>query len=93
MMHEMPKNARTYDVLVIGSGGGAVIVDNALYRGLRVAWVDRGPLGCTCLAVGCIPSKILIFPADRVMEIRESQKLGVEAKCHRPDCLKTGWPN
>ncbi|MGD2104944.1 MAG: dihydrolipoyl dehydrogenase [Anaerolineae bacterium] len=71
---------RHYDVIVIGSGSGATIVDNALYRGMRVAWVDRGPLGGTCLNVGCIPSKILIYPANRVVEIREAKKLGVEAR-------------
>jgi dihydrolipoamide dehydrogenase len=30
--------------------------------------------------VGCIPSKILIFPADRLMEIREAEKLGIDAE-------------
>ena len=73
-------DVKTYDVVVIGSGSGGAIVDNALYQGLNVGWIDKGPLGGTCLNVGCIPSKILIFPADRVMEIREAQKLGVEAE-------------
>jgi len=71
---------RRYDLIVIGSGSGATIVDNALYHGMEVAWVDRGPLGGTCLNVGCIPSKILIFPADRVVEIMEAGKLGVDAE-------------
>ena len=71
---------RHYDLIVVGSGSGATIVDNALYQGMQVAWVDKGPLGGTCLNVGCIPSKILIFPADRVMQIREAEKLGVDAE-------------
>ena len=75
----MATQTKAYDVIVVGSGSGATIVENALYQGLSVAWVDRGPLGGTCLNVGCIPSKILIFPADRVMEIREASRLGVEA--------------
>lgn len=78
-------DVKEYDVIVIGSGSGAAIVDNALYQGLRVAWVDRGPLGGTCLVVGCIPSKILIFPADRVMEIEEAKKLGVDARIEQID--------
>ncbi len=73
-------DVKAYDIVVVGSGSGGTIVENALYQGLSVAWVDRGPLGGTCLNVGCIPSKILIFPADRVMEIREARKLGVEAE-------------
>lgn len=56
---------KEYDVIVIGSGAGSIIVDQALAHGLKVALVDRGPLGGTCLNVGCIPSKMLIFPADR----------------------------
>jgi mycothione reductase len=71
---------RDYDVLVIGSGSGATIVDAALDQGLKVAWVDRGPLGGTCLNVGCIPSKMLILPADRIVEIGEAGKLGIRAE-------------
>jgi dihydrolipoamide dehydrogenase len=78
-------NVKAYDVIVIGSGSGGAIVENALYSGLSVSWVDQGPLGGTCANVGCIPSKILIFPADRVMEIREARKLGVEAEIKEID--------
>jgi dihydrolipoamide dehydrogenase len=73
-------DVRDYDVLVIGSGSGATIVDAALAQGLKVAWVDRGPLGGTCLNVGCIPSKMLIFGADRIVEIEEARKLGIRAE-------------
>ncbi len=68
---------KTYDVIVIGSGSGGEIVDAAISHGMKVAWVDKGPLGGTCLNVGCIPSKILIHPADRIMEILEAKKLGI----------------
>ena len=71
---------KEYDVIVIGSGAGAIIVDEALGHNLRVALVDRGPLEGTCLNVGCIPSKMLIVPADRVVEIQEAKKLGIEAE-------------
>ena len=69
---------RKYDVMVIGSGCGLGIVDEALAHGLRVALVDKGPLGGTCPNLGCIPSKMLIFPADRITEIQEARKLGIE---------------
>jgi mycothione reductase len=70
---------KTYDLIVVGSGSGATVADSALYHGWSVAWIDQGPLGGTCLNVGCIPSKVLIFPADRIVEIQEAGKLGVEA--------------
>jgi len=71
---------KTYDVIVIGSGSGGEIVDAAISHGMKVAWVDKGPLGGTCLNVGCIPSKILIHPADRIMEIQDAKKLGITAE-------------
>jgi mycothione reductase len=57
-----------YDVIVMGSGVGMIIVEEVLAQGLKVAMVDRGPLGGTCLNQGCIPSKMLIFAAD-IIEI------------------------
>jgi len=71
---------KTYDVIVVGSGSGGEIVDAAVSHGMTVAWVDKGPLGGTCLNVGCIPSKILIHSADRIMEIQEAKKLGITAE-------------
>jgi mycothione reductase len=71
---------KEYDVVVIGSGAALHIVQNALSHGFSTALIDRGPLGGTCLNVGCIPSKMLIYPGDRVMEIIDSEKLGVTAE-------------
>jgi dihydrolipoamide dehydrogenase len=76
---------KTYDVIVVGSGSGGEIVDAAVSHGMTVAWVDKGPLGGTCLNVGCIPSKILIYPADRIMEILEAKKLGITAEIKNID--------
>ena len=71
---------KTYDVIVIGSGCGMSIVEDSLNLGSTVALVDKGPLGGTCPNLGCIPSKILIFPADRLMELREAKKLGIDVE-------------
>lgn len=76
---------KEHDVIVVGSGSGSYIVEQALSHGQKTALVDKGPLGGTCMNVGCIPSKMLIFSADRVMEIREAQKLGIEAEIKRLD--------
>jgi dihydrolipoamide dehydrogenase len=71
---------KKYDVIVIGSGAGASILQPALSQGLKVALVDKGPLGGTCLNVGCIPSKMLIYPADIVVDIEGAKRLGINAK-------------
>jgi dihydrolipoamide dehydrogenase len=72
---------KKYDAIVIGSGCGAIISDEAVGHGLKVALIDQGPLiGGTCLNWGCIPSKMLIAVADRIMEIQLAKKLGVAAE-------------
>ena len=71
---------KQYDVIVIGSGAGTIIVDEAVTKGLKVALVDKGPLGGTCLNLGCVPSKMLIYAADRIVEIQEAKKLGIVAE-------------
>jgi mycothione reductase len=70
---------RKYDIIIIGSGCGAFVLEEAVAHGLKAALVDRGPLGGTCLNVGCIPSKMLIYPADRIVDIQEARKLGIKA--------------
>ena len=70
---------KEYDIIVIGAGEGLGIAFRAQSAGLRVALIDKGKLGGTCLNVGCIPSKILIHTADVITAIRESGKLGIHA--------------
>ncbi len=74
-----------YDVIVIGAGAGLEIAFKALSAGLKVALVDKGNVGGTCLNVGCVPSKMLIYPADRIREIEEAKKLGIHAKIDHID--------
>jgi len=77
---------KNYDVIVIGSGAGAIISDEAAAQGLKVALIDKGPLvGGTCLNWGCIPSKMLIYTADRIVDIEEAKKLGIEAEVKNID--------
>ena len=76
---------KQYDVIVIGSGAGTIIVDEAVAKGLKVALVDKGPLGGTCLNLGCVPSKMLIYAADRIVEIQEAKKLGIAAEIKSVD--------
>jgi mycothione reductase len=82
---EIGGSMKKYDVIVIGSGCGMNIVEEALAHGLSVALVDKGPLGGTCANLGCIPSKMLIFAADRIAEIQEAKKLGIEAEIKNID--------
>jgi mycothione reductase len=74
-----------FDVLVIGSGSGMLIASTAVGSGLKTAVVENGPMGGTCLNRGCVPSKMLIHPADVVSTIKDAQRLGVNATVNSID--------
>jgi dihydrolipoamide dehydrogenase len=76
---------KEYGLIVIGSGAGMNVVDTALARGLKVAVVEEGPLGGTCLNRGCIPSKVLVHAADAIREAENAGKAGVFLKLDRVD--------
>ena len=60
----------SYDLLVIGAGpGGYVCAIRAAQLGMKVAVVEkRKTLGGTCLNVGCIPSKALLYASEMFEE-------------------------
>ncbi|MGA3059417.1 MAG: dihydrolipoyl dehydrogenase [Candidatus Bathyarchaeia archaeon] len=68
-----------FDVIVIGSGSGMLVASLAVDQGFRVALVENGKMGGTCINVGCVPSKMLIYPTDIIASLKESGKLGVHA--------------
>ena len=74
-----------FDVLVIGSGSGMIVASTAVDQGFKTALVDSGPMGGTCLNRGCVPSKMLIYPADVVTILKEAQRLGVNATVNSVD--------
>src|SRR3989338_5331863 len=76
---------KVYDVIVIGSGGGAKISTPASMIGLKAAIIEEWKAGGTCLNRGCIPSKMLIHPANVVLAIKEAKKFGIEAKYNSVD--------
>ncbi|KAJ3115075.1 hypothetical protein HDU96_001239 [Phlyctochytrium bullatum] len=74
-----------YDILVVGSGAGSKITRPAADLGYKVAVIEKGPLGGTCLNRGCIPSKMLIHPADVMSTIiDEAPKFGIALHSTKP---------
>jgi len=54
-----------YDLLVIGGGSGGVrTARRAAESGARVALCEQSALGGTCVNVGCIPKKLLVFASE-----------------------------
>ena len=66
-----------YDVIIIGSGGGAKIAQALHHLGKRVALIEKDRAGGTCLNRGCTPSKMLIHPAGLVEKIRRLHKFKI----------------
>ena len=65
-----------FDIIIIGSGSGNTILSEA-YEGLDVALIDGGIFGGTCINVGCIPTKMYVYPAEISESARELDRLGV----------------
>ncbi len=74
-----------YDLVVIGSGAGMNVASNAVNAGMRVAVVEHYLMGGTCLNYGCIPSKILIYPADVIRQLNDAAALGVKGSINSVD--------
>src|SRR5271169_2395756 len=69
-----------YDVAIIGGGpaGYTAAIRGAEY-GLKVALIDSSDkLGGTCLKVGCIPTKALLFNAEIWDHLKHAAEYGID---------------
>jgi mycothione reductase len=67
-----------FDLAIIGSGSGNSLVTHD-FDDKHVAVIEGGTFGGTCLNVGCIPSKMLVYAADVVVHVRDAKRYGVDA--------------
>ncbi len=75
----------TFDLIIVGSGSGNAIPEEM--AGLRIALIERGVFGGTCLNVGCIPSKMFVLPADVAESARHGERLGVDSRVDGVDWI------
>lgn len=78
-----------YDLVVIGAGsGGIATARRAAQRGAKVVVIESGPLGGTCVNVGCVPKKVM-WNASHVAEmIHSAESYGMSV----PE-PKLSWPS
>ena len=81
-----------HDLLIIGSGpGGYVAAIRAAQYGLKAGVVEKDPkLGGTCLHVGCIPTKALLYYADLYENALHSEEWGLTQKGLELDFARVG---
>ena len=78
-----------YDLAIIGSGpGGYVTAIRASQWGLKTLVIEKdGFLGGTCLHVGCIPTKVLLYHAELYDTLKHAAEFGLEVSD-----VKVNWP-
>ncbi len=74
------------EVAIIGSGtAGMAAYREVRKRCERIALIEGGPFGTTCARVGCMPSKLLIAPAEARHRLKALPEFGIESDAGRVD--------
>ncbi|HEX7047475.1 MAG TPA: glutathione-disulfide reductase [Gammaproteobacteria bacterium] len=86
------KSRDSFDLIVIGAGsGGLAAAQRAAEYGAKVAIVEAGRLGGTCVNVGCVPKKVMWQAAELAHAIDDAPDYGfdVESSGHDWTALKS----
>ncbi len=76
-----------YDIIAIGTGSAMNIVSTLVEtnENIKVAVVEKDDVGGICLTRGCIPSKMLLYPAELVSKAKEAKKFGIDVEIKNID--------
>jgi glutathione reductase (NADPH) len=78
-----------YDLIVIGGGSGGVATANrASSYGAKVALIEKGRMGGTCVNVGCVPKKIMWSAASLHEAVTEAKNYGFDTQLNGLDWAK-----
>jgi len=81
---------KEYDLISIGTGSAMGIVEAMIQENpkIRVAVIDKDDPGGICLTRGCIPSKLLLYPAELVRTLEKARKFGIDSEIKQIDFRK-----
>ncbi len=70
---------KEYDLIAIGTGSAMIIVEALIQENpkAKVAVIDKDDPGGICLTRGCIPSKLLLYPAELVRTLERVEEFGI----------------
>ena len=78
-----------FDAIVVGAGqAGPAVAARCSQEGLRVALIERGHFGGTCVNVGCIPTKTLVASARAMHLARRGAEFGFSTGPLRVDMAR-----
>jgi dihydrolipoamide dehydrogenase len=81
---------KKYDLISIGTGSAMSIVEAMISENpkIKAAVIDKDEPGGICLTRGCIPSKLLLYPAELVRTIGHAKEFGIESEIKSVDFKK-----
>jgi glutathione reductase (NADPH) len=82
-----------FDLVVIGGGSGGIAhARRAAEYGARVAVIESGPLGGTCVNVGCVPKKVMWYAAGHAHHFEHARDYGfdIDIRGHDWAAIKEG---
>ncbi len=79
-----------FDVIAFGTGSASNIYAELLAhrRNISIAVIENGPVGGICLTRGCIPSKMILYPAEIMHNIKRASDFWIDAKVSSVDFEK-----
>ncbi len=67
--------SQDYDLIAIGAGsGGLAVAEKAAQCGKKVAVIESGPTGGTCVNNGCVPKKVMWYAAQLAHPVATSPR-------------------
>src|SRR3989337_1781069 len=81
------KIMKNYNAIVIGTGSAMNFVGDLSnkFPEKKIAVIDKDDPGGICLTRGCIPSKLLLYPAELVRNIETAVKFGIDVEIKNID--------
>jgi len=82
-------DVKEYDAVIVGTGSAMNFVDALIQENpkTKIAVIDKDEPGGICLTRGCIPSKLLLYPAELVRTIERAGEFGIAANVENVDFL------
>ncbi len=78
---------KEYDLIIIGTGSGMNFISSIMeiFPNFKIAVIDKDEPGGICLTRGCIPSKLLLYPAELIRTIETAVKFGIDVQIRNID--------